>query len=39
MVSVKTKKFKFELHKCLELIPDDPTIPNHVTVARSNDIL
>ena len=39
MVCIKTEKFKFELHKYLELIPDDPTMPNHVTVARSNDIL
>ena len=29
--SVKTEKFKFELDKFLELIPDEPKFPNYVT--------
>ena len=29
--SVKTEKFKFELDKFLELIPDEPKVPNNVT--------
>ena len=29
--SVKTEKFKFELDKFLELIPDEPKMPNSVT--------
>ena len=37
--SVKTDKFKFELDKLLELIPDQPKIPNSVTATGSNSIL
>ena len=37
--SVKTEKFKFELDKFLELIPDQPKMPNYVTASRSNSIL
>ena len=37
--SVKTEKFKFELDKFLELIPDEPKMPNCVTEARSNSII
>ena len=37
--SVKTEKFKFELDKFLELIPDDPQMPNYVTASGSNSIL
>ena len=37
--SVKTKKFKFELDKFLELIPDEPKMPNYVTTSGSNCIL
>ena len=37
--SVKTEKFKFELDKFLELIPDEPKIPNYVTASGSNSIL
>ena len=37
--SVKTEKFKFELDKFLELIPDEPKMPNYVTAAGSNSIL
>ena len=37
--SVKTEKFKFELDKFLELIPDQPKIPNYVTASGSNSIL
>ena len=37
--SVKTGKFKFELHKFLELIPDEPKMPNYVTASVSNSIL
>ena len=29
--SVRTKKFKFELDKFLELIPDQPKMPNYMT--------
>ena len=36
---VKTRKFKFELDKFLELIPDEPKIQNYVTAARSSSIL
>ena len=35
---VKTDKFKFQLDKIFELIPDKPKMPNYVTGARSNDI-
>ena len=37
--SVKIEKFKFELDKFLELIPDQPKIPNYVTASGSNSIL
>ena len=37
--SVKTERFKFELDKFLELIPDEPKIPNYVTAPLSNSIL
>ena len=37
--SVKTEKFKFELNKFLELISDEPKMPNYVTVSGSNSIL
>ena len=37
--SDKTEKFKFELDKFLELIPDKPKIPNYVTASGSNSIL
>ena len=37
--SVKTEKFKFELDKFLELIPDEPKIPNYVASSGSNSIL
>ena len=37
--SVKTEKFKFELDKFLELISDEPKMPNYVTASGSNSIL
>ena len=37
--SVKTEKFKLELEKFQELIPDEPKIPNYVTASGSNGIL
>ena len=37
--SVKTEKLKFELDKVLELILDEPKMPNYITTARSNSIL
>ena len=37
--SVKTEKFKFVLDKFLELIPDQPKMPNYVTTSGSNSIL
>ena len=37
--SVKTEKFKFELDKFLELIPDYPRMPNYATAVRTNSIL
>ena len=37
--SVKTEKFKFELDKFLELIPDQPELPNYLTAGGSNSIL
>ena len=37
--SVKIEKFKFALDKFLELITDEPKIPNYVTAAGSNSIL
>ena len=37
--SVKTEKFKFELNKFLELIPDEPKMPNYVTASGCNSIL
>ena len=36
--SVKTEKFKFELDKFLELIPDEPKMPNNITASGSNII-
>ena len=36
--SVKTENFKFEL-KDLELIPNQPKMPNYVTASGSNSIL
>ena len=39
MESVKTEKFKLVLDKFLELIPDEPKMPNYVTAAGSNSIL
>ena len=37
--SVKTKKFKFELDKFVDTIPDQPKMPNYVTASGSNSIL
>ena len=37
--SVQTEKFKFETNKCLELIQDEPKIPNYVTASGTNTIL
>ena len=37
--SVKTENFKIEFDKFLELIPDEPKIPNYVTASGSNSIL
>ena len=37
--SVKTEKFKFELDKFLEFIPDELKMSKYVTAARSNSIL
>ena len=37
--SIKTEKFKLELDKFLELISDQPKIPNYVTAAGTNSIL
>ena len=37
--SVRTETFKFELHKFLELIPDEPKMPNYVATSGSNSIL
>ena len=37
--SVKTENFKFELDKFLELIPDQPKMPNYITASGSNSIL
>ena len=37
--SVKTKKFKFERNKFLELILDEPKMPNYVTESGRNCIL
>ena len=34
--SVKTEKFKLELDKFLELILDEPKMPNYVTASGSN---
>ena len=36
--SVKTEKFKFELDKFLDTIPDQPKMPNYVTASGSNSI-
>ena len=35
-VSVKSEKFKFELDKFLELIPDEPKLPNYANVKNIN---
>ena len=37
--SIRTKKFKFELDKYLELIPEEPNMPNYVIASGSNSIL
>ena len=37
--SVKTEKFKFELDKFVDTIPDQPNMPNYVTASGSNSIL
>ena len=37
--SVKIEKFKFELDKFLDTIPDQPKMPNYVTASGSNSIL
>ena len=37
--SVNTEKFKFELDKFQELIPDEPKMPKFVTASGSNSIL
>ena len=37
--SVTTEKFKFEPDKFLELIPDQPKMPNYVTASGSNSIV
>ena len=37
--SVKTEKFKFELEKFLDTIPDQLKMPNYVTASGSNSIL
>ena len=37
--SVKTEKFKFQLDKFLDTIPDQPKIPNYVTASGGNSIL
>ena len=37
--SVKTERFKFELDKFLERIPDEPKMQNYVTASGSNSIL
>ena len=35
----KIEKFKFELDKFLDTIPDQPKMPNYVTASGSNSIL
>ena len=37
--SIKTENFKFELDKFLEVITDEPKMPNYVTASGSNSIL
>ena len=37
--SVKTEKFKFEIDKFLDTIPEQPKMPNYVTASGSNSIL
>ena len=37
--NVKTEKFKFELDKFLDTIPDQPKMPNYVTASGSNSVL
>ena len=36
--SVKTEKFKFELDKFIEVIPDEPKMPNYVIASGRNSI-
>ena len=36
---VKTERFEFELDKFLDIIPDQPKMPNYVTASGSNSIL
>ena len=37
--SVKTEKFKFQLDKFLDTIPDQPKMPNYVIASGRNSIL
>ena len=37
--NVETEKFKFELDKFQELIPDEPKMPKYVKASGSNSIL
>ena len=37
--SVKTEKFKFEINKFQELVPEEPKMPNYVTASESKSIL
>ena len=37
--SIRTEIFKYENDKFLELIPDEPKMPNYVTASGSNSIL
>ena len=37
--NVKTEKFKFDLDKFLDTIPDQPKMPNYATAPGSNSIL
>ena len=36
--SAKTEKYKLKLDKFLEVIPDEPKMPNYVTASGSNSI-
>ena len=38
IASVKTEKLKFDLDKFLELIPDEPKMPNYVTASGQEAI-